>query len=103
MELAEAQAVLRDLDHESRFEISSRGRRTRKLVGGPRALMTQMLRMIDLMDPRARLGPNTHAAGCIRSAKRKTRALHAWFYRFYSLYFAYVVNGSEIPVVGQFN
>jgi hypothetical protein len=49
MELAQALAELRELDRASRFEISSRGRRTRKLVGGPRALTTQMLRMIDLM------------------------------------------------------
>jgi hypothetical protein len=76
MELAEAQAVLRDLDHESRFEISSRGRQTRKLVGGPRALTTQMLRMIDLMirghdwDPtRTPLDP--YAAGAAVGYRRK--------------------------------
>jgi hypothetical protein len=76
MELAEAQAVLRDLDHESRFEMSSRGRRTRKLVGGPRALTAQMLRMIDLIisghnwDPtRTPLDP--YAAGAAVGFRRK--------------------------------
>jgi hypothetical protein len=49
MELAQALAVLRELDHAASFEISSRGRMTRKLIGGPRALTAQMLRMIDVM------------------------------------------------------
>jgi hypothetical protein len=76
MELAEALAELRELDRATRFETSSRGRRTRKLVGGPRALTTQMLRMIDLIigghdwDPtRTPLDP--YAAGAAVGYRRK--------------------------------
>lgn len=47
-DLAEVAAALR-ASSAPRLEISTRGRSTRKLVGGPRALTTQMLRMIDLM------------------------------------------------------
>jgi hypothetical protein len=76
MELAETLAMLRELDHAARFEISSKGRRTRKLVGGVRALTAQMLRMIDLMirghdwDPtRTPLDP--YAAGAAVGYRRK--------------------------------
>jgi hypothetical protein len=47
----ELRAVFRQVDALNRppTEISRNGRMTRKLVGGPRALTSQMVRMIDLM------------------------------------------------------